>query len=251
MIAVQSIIDRMESALDAEGSDRYTFARDYKSAINSSVEWLQAVFNKAFGEKKLSEENLRDLVRVAVFQASEYSRINTDLLPDSIWSLMRVNPEPKLNVENPSIITPNTPEQSFYRDDLSYVSSPVSGAKSLTLEQWEENRLNIFEAGNEVFKNDFKSYAYLNYADYQSLGYDAGGPEIEIRPSVAKSFVGITYLKYPTPVQSENDNIEFPKVLINLVVEKALNFISKKQGDQTNLYSVTQQDISTLVQLMV
>lgn len=251
MIAVQSVIDRIESALDAEGSDRYTFQRDYRTAINSSVEWLQAVFNQAFGQKKLSEENLRDLVKVAVFQASDNSRINTDLLPDSIWSILRVNPEPVLNVENPTVTPSTSPEQSFYREDLSYISSPVSGAKNLTLEQWEANTLNVFEAGNTVLDNDFKEYAYLNYADYQSTSYDSGGPEIEIRPSVANSFVGITYLKYPTPIQATTDNIEYPKVLLNLVVEKALNFISKKQGDQTNLYSVTQQDIATLVQSMI
>jgi hypothetical protein len=87
--------------------------------------------------------------------------------------------------------------------------------------------------------------------DYQSSSYDSQGPEVEIRPSVADEFVAITYLKYPTPITDPSDNIEFPKVLINLVVDKALNFISRKQGDQTNLYSVTQQDISTLVQLMI
>jgi len=251
MIAVQSVIDRIASALDAEGSDRYTFIRDYKPAINSAVEWMQAVFNQAFGEKKLSEENLRDLVKVAVFQASEYSRVNTDLLTDSIWTILRVNAEPVLNIDNPTLIPTTSPEQSFYRDDLSYISSDKKKKKKLTLEQWENNVKNIFEAGNTTLLNDFKQYAYLNFADYQSNSYNAGGPELEIRPSIAKSFVGITYLKYPTPIQASTDDIEFPKVLINLVVQKALNFISIKQGDQTNLYGVTQQDVATLVQLMV
>ncbi len=63
MIAVQTVVDRMIFGLDAEGSDRYTFENDFKPAINSSVEWLQAVFNQAFADKKLTEENLRDLVK--------------------------------------------------------------------------------------------------------------------------------------------------------------------------------------------
>jgi hypothetical protein len=251
MIAVQSVLDRIASDLDSEGSDRYTFDRDFKFAINSSVEWLQAVFNQAYGNKKWPEENMRDLVRVAVFQASSYSRISTDLLPDSIWSLLRLNVKPVLNNASPSITPTTNPSESFYRSDLSYISSDFDGAKKLTLEQWEENAKNIFEAGNTILENDFKQYAYLSYVDYQSSSYDSQGPEVEIRPSVADEFVAITYLKYPTPITDPSDNIEFPKVLINLVVDKALNFISRKQGDQTNLYSVTQQDISTLVQLMI
>ena len=104
MISVQTVIERIASVLDAEDSDRYTFERDFKPAINSSVEWLQAVFNKAFAEKKLSEEDLKELIKVVVFQTSQFSRINLDQINDSIWSLMRINPEPVLKPENPSII---------------------------------------------------------------------------------------------------------------------------------------------------
>jgi hypothetical protein len=251
MISVQNIIERIASDLDSENSDRYVFERDFKPAINSSVEWLQSVFNQAFGEKKWPEENMRDLIKVSVFQASSYSRVNTGLMPDDVWSLLRVNVKPRLNIDNPSLTPTNNLSESFFRNDLSYISSDFDGAKKLTLEQWEENAKNIFEAGNTSIQNDFKQYAYLSYANYQSESYDSKGTEIEIRPSVASEFVAVTYLKYPTPVTNESDSVELPKVLINLVVDKALNFISRKQGDQTNLYSVTERDISTLVQLMV
>jgi hypothetical protein len=110
---------------------------------------------------------------------------------------------------------------------------------------------NVFAAGNQKLLNDLKSYAYLNFSSYQAGSYNAGGPEIEIRPEIPNEFVGVTYLKYPTPVASEQDNIEFPESLTNLVVLKAGNFISFKQGDQTNLYSVTDRDVRDLVKLMV
>lgn len=246
MISVQTVIERIASVLDAEDSDRYTFERDFKPAINSSVEWLQAVFNKAFAEKKLSEEDLKELIKVVVFQTSQFSRINLDQINDSIWSLMRINPEPVLKPENPSITVQANPEYSLWREDLSYIRSKYS-CKLLSLEQWEENVDNIFEAGNERLLNSFKSYAYLNFASYASTAYDVPNPEIEIRPQVINDFVGVTYLKYPTLIVNDTDNIEFPKSLTNLVWEKAANIISYKQGDQTNLYSVTKEDINILV----
>jgi len=246
MISIQTVIERLESVLDAESSDRYTFVRDYKPAINSAIEWLQAVFNKAFADKKLSEEDLKELIKVVVFQTSQFSRINLDQIDDSIWSLMRINPEPVLYPANPTITTSSSPETSLWRPDLSYVKSKYS-CKLLSLEQWEDNVDNIFEAGNERLLNSFKSYAYLNFASYASSAYNVPNPEIEIRPEVINEFVAVTYLKYPTLITSETDNIEFPKSLTNLVWEKAANFISYKQGDQTNLYTVTDRDINILV----
>lgn len=246
MIAVQAVIERLESVLDAEDSDRYTFERDFKPAINSSVEFLQAVFNKAFAEKKLSEEDLKELIKVSVFQTSQFSRINLDQIDDSIWSLMRINPEPTLHPLNPALTVQLNPESSLWRQDLSYIKSKYA-CKLLSLEQWEENVDNIFEAGNARLLNSFKSYGYLNFASYASSAYEVPNPEIEIRPEVINGFVGVTYLKYPTLITDVSDNIEFPKSLTNLVWEKAANIISYKQGDQTNLYSVTKEDINILV----
>ena len=250
MISVQTVVSRMESVLDAESSDRYTFERDFKSAINSSVEWLQAVFNRAFADKKLTEEDLKELVKVAVFQTNQFSRFYLDHVDDSIWSVLRINPEPTLHPSGAVITSLSSPEDSLWRNDLSYIKSSFS-AKRLSLEQWEEGSDNIFEAGNSTILNSFKDYAYLNYVDYRSSNYVVPGPEIEIRPDISNSFVGITYLKYPTPVALVTDSIELPKSLINLVYEKALSFVSWKQGDQTNLYGVSEKDINTLVRLMM
>lgn len=251
MIAVQKVVDRIESILDAEGSDRYTFDQDYRPAINSSIEWLQSVFNRAFADKKLTEENLRDLIRTVVYQTSSFSRVKLDSVSmnASVWSILKVNPEPTVYPSTATINTLPNAYDSQFRSDVTYVRSSYS-AKRLSTEQWEENRGNIFEAGNNILLNDFKKYAYLGDANYSSSGYGSF-PEIEISPEIPNQFVGITFLKYPTPINLSTDSIEFPETLINLVVQKALNYISFKQGDQTNLYSVTSRDVQTLVQLMV
>ncbi len=250
MISVQTVVDRMTSVLDAEGSDRYLFDQDFKPAINSSVEWLVAVFNAAFGQKKLSEENLIDLIRIRIFQASSFSRIHFDevAIGEEIWSLLNVAPEPTVHpVTTPPALA--TPETSVYRGDLSFRDSKHS-ARRLTLEQWNENRENIFEAGNETLINKFKSYAYLSNIDYNSTGYSSGGPEIEIRPTVPAQFVAVGYIRYPAEITAITEDIGFPSSLLVLLFQKALNFVAYKQGDQTTLFAVTERDIANLVRLM-
>lgn len=253
MISVQTVVDRMRAVLDAEGSDRYRFEQDLRPAINSSVEWLQAVFNKAFAEKKLTEENLRDLVRTVIYQANGFSRIyfNESDLGFKIWSLMRINPEPIVYpIEDATITVTSDPEESIFRRELTYRRSKYS-AKRLTLEEWEETGDNIFEAGNDLLLNSFKSYAFLGWVNYGSSNYSAGGAETEIRPDISNQLVAVTFLKYPTPINLITDDIEFPNSLLDLIYMKALNFVSFKQGDQTNLYSVTAQDVNTIIPLVI
>jgi hypothetical protein len=252
MISTQDIVDKIEATLDAEGSDRYTFENDYKPAINQSVDWLISVFNKAFADKKLTEENLQDLIRTVVYQSNSFSRIKLDAqsMNASVWSILKVNPEPTVYPLNAAINTLPNDYDSEFRDDVSYIKS-IYSAKRMTTEQWEDMGKNIFQAGNNTLLNDFKQYAYLNYANYSSTSYEVDAPEIEISPDASNQFVGITFLKYPTQIDLITDSIEFPKTISNLIVQKSLNIISIKQGDQTNLYGITSKDIQVLVQLMV
>lgn len=250
MIPTQNIVNRIASMLDAEGSDRYLFDQDYKPAINSAKDWVVAVFKKVFADKSVSEESLRDLVMVRVFQTNKFSRIGLDTtsLGESIWSILSVNPEAVTYPNN--TITPVTNDwDSLYRNDLSYVDSNFS-AKRLTVEEWEIMRKNVLMAGNPSISNGFKTYSYLTQGNYDSVNYTAGVPEIEISPKLENKLVGIRYLKYPNDVSLVTDDLEFPESLLDFIVKKAANFMSIKQGDQTNLYTVTQTDVNFLIQLM-
>lgn len=249
MIQAQTIVDRTLSILDAEGSDRYLFDQDFKPAINSAVEWLVAVFNSAFANNKLSEEDLRELTRIKVFQANEQSRVKFDsaAVGEKLWTILAVLLEIDVYPsQNPPPLV--DPTKSAYFDYLTYVSSDESAGR-LSLEVWSENRKNIFKAGNDVVTNGFKKYAYLNFFDYSSTQYTETG-EIEIRPSVASEFVAIAYLKYPDSIDDIGDELELPETLTDLLVQKTANFISIKQGDGTNLYGVTENDVNRLIAIM-
>jgi len=250
-ILAQSIVDRLEATLDAEGNDYYTFAQDFKPAINNGVEWLISVINFAYGAKKIGEEIFRELSFTRVFQASFFNRINfvkADLGHD-VWTILAVMPKPAVN---PSVLTPNTLadlEDSEYDNRVSHVSSDFSADRA-SVEEWAQGKNNPFKKGNVIMENcaDLKNYAYLNFSNYTSSFYTLSVPEeIEVRPSVANEFVTVIYAKVPTPITLIGDSIEFPEMLTNLLYEKALQYVARKQGDNTTITTVTDKDISVLL----
>lgn len=250
MIQVSAITAQMRSALDAEGSDYYRFDRDLKPAIDYSIDWLTGAISSIIESEKFSVESLRELTFTKIWQANQFSRISFNSLDTghNIWTILEVMPEPEVY---PSLTPGGLPQpaQSVFKVNLSFVQSQYS-AKRLTFEEWNRNRKNLFEDGNIMLKDSvsLKSYAYRNFNNYTSTNYALSVPqEIEIRPGVPGAFVGITYLKVPTKPTLETDNIEFPLTMLQLIADKALNFIAYKQGDQTSIYGITEVDVNRLL----
>ncbi len=250
-ILVQEINNRILSALDAEGSDRYLFDQDIKPAVNYSIEFIVSVFNKGFAENKLSAESLRELVKIGIWQANNFSRIAFDsvAMGHKLWTTLAVYPEIVTHpFYNP---TPNpNPAISSFMPGLSYVSGKGC-TNRLTFEEWNDNQENIFMPGNNTLSGALVDYAYLDFADYTSSAYaNPGVQEITIRPTVANKLVALGYLKRPTSVSLISDSVQFPDALINIIMDKALMFISTKQGDGTNLYSVSTKDVQQIAALL-
>lgn len=249
-IQAQTIVDRAAPSLDAEGNDYYTFDQDYKPAINNTSEWLVSVFNEIFGEKKTVPEQLRELVKIKVWQANKYSRVsyNPADTGHQLWSILSVMPEPKLHPG--SAVSPlSNPVQSVFVANRSFVSSKYAAAR-LSGEQWNLNSENPFLPGNTALLNGLKQYAYRDFADYSSSSYtNPVNAEIEIRPSIPEKYVAIEYLKYPTPVNLITDSVEFPVSMLPIITDKVLSFMSVKQGDGTNLWSVTEGDVKRIMGL--
>ena len=253
MITASDLIVKMVAVLDAEGSQRYSFERDYKPAINYAIDYYVSVFNTVFGMKKLSEENLRELSRTRVWQTSKYSRIHFDPtdIGNEVWSILVVAPEPTLDPEIDPILNPDPTCSLFVPTDTTiFVRSKYSAARQ-TAEEWNESDDNIFMPGNETLQNKFKKYAYKNFTHTKPGNAVADIiEEIEVRPYLEEKFVAVTYLAYPGEIAAETDVILYPKTMKNLLIDKALQFVSFKQGDGTNLFSVMEKDIQGLVKLM-
>jgi len=249
----QEIHDRVLSALDAEGSERYTWDQDTKIALKGAIEILITWLNEAFADNKLTPESLRELVNVKVWQTNFYSRVSFDasVVGHPLWSLLAVYPEIETN-GNPSSSPSTNKAESKFRPDLTFISS-LKSAKRLTLEEWNENSNNAFMPGNTILQGSIKEYAYLDFADYTSSNYVKATDKLEatIRPGVSNQLVALAYLKYPTMPDLISGSIEFPNSLTDLLVELTLNKISFKQGQGgANLYGVTSQNINRLVSLI-
>jgi hypothetical protein len=55
----------------------------------------------------------------------------------------------------------------------------------------------------------------------------------------------------PTVITVVGDTLQFPDAFKQLLVDKTLNIMARKQGDQTTIYSITERDLSTLLKAVL
>lgn len=251
MIQAQSLRNQLAFALDAEGSDHYRDDVDYIPAINASIKKLTAIVNSALGQNKIGEEFFRDIAYSGVFRVDGDSRIALDIFPSEVWSILSIYVKPTTG----NIIGENAPDvsdltKSYFRNDLYHKESTLD-CKRLNLEEWARNKINPFMEGYDGDKlcSSLKRYAYLNPINYQGESV-THAKELEIRPSVKNEDVTVFWAKKPDEITSLSDEIEFPNSCFQLLFDMALNYISYKQGDNTNLYSVSARDINELINVL-
>ena len=252
MISAQELRNALASALDAEGSEHYTDTLDYIPAMNVATKWLTSVINAALGQNKIGEEFFRDISYAGVFMTNNNSRVSLNVFPSEVWSILAIYIDPETEVDS-SLPVPATPDpkQSYYLSNLIHVFASVD-CKRLTVEQWANNVLNPFEHGydGDQICDNLKFYAYLNPINYSIAGASTKMQQLEIRPKSPNEMVTIFWAKKPNTIVSLTDTIDFPSSVFDLLFNKALNYISYKQGDQTNLYSVTNADIQQLINVL-
>lgn len=248
MITALDLRNQMAFALDAENSDHYRDDLDYIPAINGSIRWLTNVVSKVLGQDKFGEEFFSEISYSGVFQTSEHSRISLNVFPNEVWSILAVYPLPDTdNSGLPVVLTPDV-TRSYYRSDLLFVSSKYD-CKRLNAEEWSKNKTNPFEAGYEGSSlcGDLISYAYLNPINHLNTNLGVKSQEIEIRPTLNNKNAAVLWAKKPSVITDINDVIEFPDSCFQLLFDKALSYISYKQGDNTTIYEVSERDIQMLL----
>jgi hypothetical protein len=251
-ILVQTVVDRLASRLDAEASDRYDFDLDYLPAINSAMEWVVTALNPYFAAKKFSAEGLRELVYTRIFQTNAFSRVSFDpaALGHPIWSILGVYPNPVCN-KGAGAMPQTDPAKSLYRNDVSFISSDGS-CQRMTAQDWNNNVNNSFEPGNQILTGQLSFYGYRDFSDYSSTSYSGatGFREIGIRPNIKSGLVAVEYIKYPTQIALITDSIGFSESMTEFITDKALNFVSWKQGSGTDTYGVSENETKRLLALL-
>lgn len=252
MFTALELRNQLRFALDAEDSDHYRDDLDIIPAINASIKWLTSVVNSAYGQNKIGEEFFRELSNSGVFRTSDTSRVSLTIFPSEVWSILGVyaNPTTRKISGVPAPATPDATRSYFLTDRL-HVSS-TDPCKRLNIEEWATNYDNPFEAGyqGDQICDTLKLYAYLNPINYLQTSSSYLTQELEIRPSVPNKEVTIFWAKKPSQIVTLNDEINFPNSVFQLLFDKSLNYIAYKQGDQTNLYGVTAQDINQLLNVL-
>ena len=240
----QSLRDQLAFALDAENSDHYRDDLDYIPAINASMKWLTAVVNSAFGENKIGEEFFRELSYSGVFLTNNTSRVSLDVFPTEVWTVLAV-------MALPTTESNGGAKRSYHLSDLIHVSSE-NACKRVSIESWTDGLFNPTEAGydgNQIC-NELKLYSYLQPINYRSVSRGNNSQEIEIRPAIKNGQVTVFWAKKPDEITALSQQIDFPNSVFQLLFDKALNYIAYKQGDQTTIYGVTNNDIQQLLTVL-
>lgn len=260
MITYTELKEVMAANLDAEGSDRYLDVQDYVPAMNSAISRAMTAVGWAMANRKGSEEALRDLTYVRIFQTnSEGGVAISSLVPalgHSIWNVLGVYAQPETVPSNASP-TAQQDNVSLYRPDVAW-SGSGSPVERVTLEEVPVLRNNAFLSGNEVLASAPKrrTFAYYIVGNASSNNYDSGIGEIRVLPKsvTSNSLVAISYLSQPTELDANNypnATIEFPQSMKRTLANWALQYISWKQGDGTNLQMNAMKDAQELFQLTV
>ena len=252
MILYSDLRKLMATALDAENSDRYKDFEDYIPAVNYAIKMAVTAFNTLFAEKKISENVLKELTYVKVFQASLHSRVAFDstIVKFDLWDVLMVwvKPTVKQKVVSP---LPAATDESVYLPNESFLDSDFP-CDRITLQEWSEGNHNNFKPGSSfIICDELIQYGWLNFANYTG-GYSlTNSPfEIGIKPFIPGERVAIALLKNPTEVVNITDSVEFPKPIELWLVNQALKFISYKQNNKTSVYEVTAVELQSLTKMM-
>jgi hypothetical protein len=253
MISSNQVNQSIRAALDAEGDDHYGEVEDIVPAINSAKNWVVAVINAALGEKKLGEEIFESIHKSKVVRTSKDSRFSMSILGEDPWTITAIYPNP--TVADNGSATPAMPEDSkaYVRTDL-YFLDGSDQCKRLSIEEWGVNKGNPFSPGydGDQLCDGLKRSAYLSPITYLTPeGTPPEKREVTIRPALDRKLVAVFYVDMPADISAlGDDDIELPSTVKNLLVDKALHYISFKQTDNTNLHVITSQDMSTLIQAL-
>lgn len=249
-ILAENMDKQIRAALDAENSDRYDEILDIVPAINWSIKEATNIVNSFLSANKVSEEFFSEISLMEVFRTSKNSTVEIDTFSETPWTILSVVPKPKVG-DTPVTIAPMIDDnKSYLREDKYYIDNDKSrSCKRLSIEEWTGNAWNSMSAGSQFMEGvceELKAYGYLNPISYNPDGQSAIKKEIKIRPVLDKETVAIAYAKLPEPIIGTDSVIGFPESMENILVNLALSWISRKEGDETNIYQVSQQDLALL-----
>jgi len=252
MILVSRIISSIRQAgLDAGiDSDYYNDTEDLIPAINLAVRWLVSVIDVARAKDKRTDESLKFLEVVQVYQLNNLSRVT---IPDTIWTIDAIMAVPVTTPNGTTPVVQTDKTLSVLRTDLTFVSSLYEASRQV-IQEWNVGIDSPFAPGNIITQlpvgfDGTRSYN-VSFGFLDNYSYNSATPtrvDVEIRPWIPNMLVALFVVLNPTDVTLTTDFVQFPESLYTLIYAKALQIVSYNQGDMTSLNQVTNADIVALI----
>lgn len=256
-IQYQQVDDLILSRLDAHGTDHYRLDTQRIPAVNSALDFIVATIGPRLGTKRFPDKILSELLFPRIWQTSTYGRV---FMAEAalnaggqgpIWDIVSCYAEPETIPPNPGI-TAGADESSSLRGNVSFRNSDFA-CKRITHEQLADTGKSHLMGGSEYLAGSaLRSYYYmvLGYGR-TSPDYLTNGWELQFGPLslTGKKLVCITHLKTPNKVTAYGATIEFPPMMLDLIVSRALHYLSIKQGDGTTLWRTQAEDTALLMQM--
>jgi hypothetical protein len=249
MISYAELSSAISQATQDSFSDRYRPSQRIAS-INAAVERATSALGWAMANNKGSEEALRELTNLRIFQTNSQGGINLNdpTLGHTIWNVLGVYARPELVTAGTISSVPNN--VSLYRPDLAF-SGTGSPVERITLEEVPVVRNSIVRNGNEVFAGNPKrvTFAYYIIGNASSSGYVSGSSELRVLPNsqTGRTFIAMSYIQQPTRMVDENSVVEFPQFMLRTLAEWTLSYLVIPQGDGTTMYSTAEKDAAQLL----
>lgn len=220
MLLVSDLVQDMRAAIDADDTTYYREDRDFFPAINKAVRSVVSLMSKVLSTNRLSDDAIREISKFVIKDVTEGSILIPKDEIKNIWTITLVAPSP-------------TVQEGTLKD---YTIT----AERMSTERWGKASGNPFEASNTIISGDLASYGYMSYATPTGL-------RILIRPNASITKCAIGYLEKVKAVNLTTDTLALPDSVYQMVLEKALWFISYKQGDNTTLAQMSATEESTLL----
>lgn len=269
MINTLELWKAMLAQLGAEGTRRYTAGRDGIYAINGAMKRFEALATPLLAQRKGSEESLSEIQETRIFQTNTFGGLSLDSIWSSpsaqityqVWTVVALYYKPLCSQpftpgvpSSPGPILPGV--KTYIRNDLVYQPGGVDElpVQRMTAEQVAVANRNRFMAGNERTAATRPKIGYYIMGNRSDNDFAlSGGREVVFTPRSlfvpTPRYIAMSYLRTPDAITTIDDvtNIPYPSSLFVVLRDLALNEISVKMGDGTNLYTVTEREIGRLL----
>jgi hypothetical protein len=102
MILASAVFTAIRAHLDDDNSGRYTPTDDLSPAVNAAINYLVAVFNAGFEQKKIYPESLRELVKLSIVPVTgsgNTKRADVTDICENLWTIIGVEPDAEILYE--------------------------------------------------------------------------------------------------------------------------------------------------------